>query len=95
VDVHKLETILLRETKGEGSKFNGDLGKMLEDWEFISIDSVGHYGGLVTGRGRRFLKCSNALSFDSRLGVVLYSRDLGKEFIVLNIYGPYENDLLG
>jgi hypothetical protein len=58
------------------------------DWEFLFLDAKGRSRGLITTIRSRSFMCTNCWSFDSGLGVDLYSQGMEKEVVVLKIYGP-------
>jgi exonuclease III len=62
VELHKLDTLLMQETKCDGKKCVSGLAKILEDWDFYYMDSIGHSGGLIsTKRTLIFLLTSSPL----------------------------------
>ena len=62
---------------------------MLPDWHFDGIDAFGRSGDLITGWHSRSMKLLNSWALNSCLGVDLFVEGLGREFRILNIYGPY------
>eukprot|EP01018_Ginkgo_biloba_P010712 Gb_14385 [translate_table: standard] len=55
----------------------------------VEGDSVGCAESVLLGWRRRAFHCSNTLSIESGLGVVLFAQALAEELFILNIYGPY------
>lgn len=52
MDIHSLDAFLTHETMGEGVRILGDLDKLLGDWDFIFVDSIGMSEGLLLGGGK-------------------------------------------
>ena len=48
IEAEKSNIILIQETIGMGSPLIVDLTKVLGEWYFLAIDSVGLSGGLIT-----------------------------------------------
>ena len=44
-----LDIILLQETLGKGDEVINSISKLLPDWVFHALDSVGRSGGVITG----------------------------------------------
>jgi hypothetical protein len=61
------------------------------DWEFLFLDAKGRSRGLITTNKSISFMCTNCWSFDSSLGVYLYSQGMEKEVVVSKIYAPYAN----
>jgi hypothetical protein len=54
---------------GKGGKLCLELDKILGGWDFISSNSRGRSGGLISRWRTRFLKCTRYASVYSRAGV--------------------------
>jgi hypothetical protein len=39
--------VILQETMGDKVKISGNLSKILKDWEFLSLYSIGRFGVLI------------------------------------------------
>jgi hypothetical protein len=72
-------------------KIIGELFNVTKDWEFLSIDSTRRSMGLVIGSRKSLMRLIKSTIFDSRIGVELFSLELGEFFSIANIYGPYED----
>jgi hypothetical protein len=91
-----LEILLLRKTKEEGrggGVLYEEMAKLLCGWEFISNYSKSRLEGVISIWRPIFLSCFHSWSFESDLGLSLYSQEMGKEILVLNLYGPC-NDII-
>jgi hypothetical protein len=64
-----------------------DLKRVFEGWEFELVDARGHSSGLITGWSTRSFVFSNFMSVALGLGMVLFSKEIDKEVMVLNLYG--------
>jgi len=58
LELHKLDTRSLHETKGDGKKCVSELTNILKDWDFFYLDYVGCSGGLISVRRNTSL-CTN------------------------------------
>jgi len=47
VELHKLDVIFLEEIMGEGKKVIGTLEKIMKEWNFLYVESIGNLGGLI------------------------------------------------
>jgi hypothetical protein len=87
IETIKPSIILLQEIMTNGEKITQELSKMFCGWEFNFIDDIGRSQGNIT----RWKKCSftltNSWDFPTRLGISLFSLDLGKYISILNVYG--------
>ena len=68
------DVLLLQETLGEGVEVENRLSLLLPDWSFITLDSIGRYGGLAIGWNCRTIKVLNYWGFESRLGITVFSK---------------------
>jgi hypothetical protein len=91
VQAHKLNIISLQGALGDRENWFLIWGKLFSRWKFSFIDVHGHSRGLITRWFAHSFYNSNMLYCDLGLGIVLYSQDLGKEIIVMNLYDPYSD----
>jgi hypothetical protein len=67
------------------------LESMLHGWNFEAIDTRGRLGVVALGWKQKGCKCENAWIIDYGLALELFVEELGRNVIVLNIYGPYHD----
>jgi hypothetical protein len=65
------------------------LSSLLLGWLFMGLDAAGRSGGLATGWRTKSIKLLNSWALNSCLGIDIFVEGLGKEFRILNVYGPY------
>jgi hypothetical protein len=53
------DVLLLQETFGEGEEVENRLSLLLPDWSFITLDSIGRFGGLAIEWNCRTIKFLN------------------------------------
>lgn len=85
----KPDIIFLQETLGIGSWVKATLESLLWGWTFEVIDLCGQSGGLVVGWLDRTRCCENILGSESVMGLEVFSSDMDTSLLVVNIYGPY------
>jgi exonuclease III len=85
------DVLLLQETLGEGEEVKSRLKSFLPGWEFETLDAMGRSGGLALGWNTQTIKVTNSWGMESGLGITILVPELGEEFHILNIYGPYQN----
>jgi len=83
------DILFLQETLGGGDEVKRILEKWFLGWLFEALDVKGKSGGLVVGWDLNWAKVSNIWGMDSVLGLTTLALDLGEEFNLINIYGPY------
>jgi hypothetical protein len=69
------------------------LESFLKQWKLIGVDAKGRSGGLALGWNFRFVKLLNTQGFDFWLGVNIFQEELGRCFTILNVYGPYQDQV--
>ena len=89
IDEQSLDVIFLQETMCDGCILVGELELLLKDWQFVSVDSKGRFGGLLLGWRTRNFHLLNAWDICSGLCDVLYSIELQLDLCFINLYGPY------
>jgi hypothetical protein len=67
------------------------LEKLFKGWNFMGLDSRGHLGGLAIGWHSKSIQVINSWGFESGLGIKVFVEDLGRYFLVLNVYGPSQD----
>ena len=85
------DVLLLQETLGEGAEVENRLSLLLQDWSFITLDSIGRSRGLDIGWNCRTIKFLNHWGFESRLGITVFSKELEDPLNIVNIYGLCHN----
>ena len=68
-----------------------DLFKSWNDLNFLGVDALGFFGGFLIRQMKRSIRLITFVFQSSRIRVKLFSLELGKVFLVLNVYGPYED----
>jgi hypothetical protein len=86
--------ILLQETLGEAASIITFLESFLKHWKFIGVYAKGRSRGLAIGWNTRSVKILNSWGFDLGLGINIFQEDLGRCFMVLNVYGPNQDHVL-
>jgi hypothetical protein len=89
VEVNKPEVIFIQETMGKGDTIVRDMKKSFVGWEFLALDAKGFSGGLITGWSQN-ISLINSFVVCSGLCIEVFSKSLGMELTLLNVYGPYE-----
>ena len=69
------------------------LESWLLGWVFEAVDAVGKSGGLAIGWVSNQIRCENIWGFQSGMGIDVYNREIDRAFIVINIYGSYQDRL--
>jgi hypothetical protein len=65
------------------------LETIFPSWSFVTVDAKGRSGGLSTGWCLKSCKCDRIWGFESGLGLNMFSAELGRSLLLINIYGPY------
>ena len=83
------DVIFLQETMGVSELVVASLESILPGWSFAVVDAKGRSGGLATGWSLKSCKCDRIWCFESGLGLNMFSTELGRSLLLINIYGPY------
>jgi hypothetical protein len=88
VELTQPNIIILEETLGDVDTISQVLEGLLGVWMFIGLDARGSSRGLAIGWRTRSDKLLSSWDVESWLGVVVSMEDLGRIFLILNVYGP-------
>jgi len=89
INTQEPNIILLQEMMTNSLSIFATLSSLLPRWHFMGIDATGRSGGLATGWRTKSIKLLNSRALNSCLGINIFVEGLGKEFGILNVYGPY------
>jgi exonuclease III len=89
INTQQPDIILLQEMMEDSSAISATLSSLLPRWLFMGLDAAGRSGGLATGWRTKSIKLLNSWGVNSYLGIDIFVEALGKEFRILNVYGPY------
>jgi exonuclease III len=89
IAVHNPDVLFLQETMGLSEVVIRSLEALLLGWSFVVLDARGHSGGLAMGWRLKRSRCDNAWGFDSGLRLLLFSAELGRTVVLINVYRPY------
>ena len=87
------QIILLQEMMGPRDLVKEALESWFPGWAFEAVDAAGRLGGVAIGWLTSMIRCDNFWGFRAGIGVEVYSRDIDRVFFVVNIYGPYQEQL--
>ena len=80
--------LLLQETMTEGKKEEEVVKECIKDWRMTSSDADGHSGGTLTTWSPT-LNLIYVKRFETVVGTELEDNEIGKRFMILNVYGPF------
>jgi exonuclease III len=83
------DVIFLQETMGVSELVVASLESLLPGWSFAVVDAKGRSGGLATGWSLKRCNCERIWGFESGIGLNIFSVELGRSLMLVNIYGPY------
>jgi exonuclease III len=83
--------LFLQETLGVSEQVVSTLESLLPGWSFAVVDAKGCSRGLATGWRLKSCKCDRIWGFESGLGLNMFSAELGRPLLLINIYGPYSD----
>ena len=72
----------------DGTKAEAIIKEILKNWEVESLDAVAHLGGLITSWSPSLLK-TDSRKLDSAIKTKLIDQEIGINYTLLNIYGPF------
>jgi hypothetical protein len=87
VVMDKPNVVFLQETIEYYASIIKYLVKILLDWSFLGIDTIGTLGGALLVTTQSIL--NNCIYFPSGLFTKIFSKELDHSFRLLNLYGPY------
>ena len=87
--IYKLNVVLLQETMCDGKGVVEFLSTRLKDWSFCTLDAKVLFGGLVIGWSFDIDTLSTSI-LSIGLQVECRSKEMGKVFDIINLYGPDE-----
>jgi hypothetical protein len=73
---------------GAWLNFLGEFSKFMMEWNFLFVNSISIYGGLVIGWRKISMRLTNSMFVESSIGEKITSPYLGEIFFVTKIYGP-------
>jgi exonuclease III len=83
------DIVLLQETLADEDTTTKLLSTLFSGWSFLGLDARGRLGGLAIGWRARSIKLINSWAFDSGIGGDFLVEGIGKEFRIINVYGPH------
>ena len=83
------DIIFLQETLSDEEVATKMLSTLLPGWAFMDQSPKGKSGELVIGWRSRRIKLINSWAMDYVLGGDFLLEGIGKEFRIINIYGPH------